>query len=282
MTNTLSRTILLACCVALPGSLLAQQSAPAKPATTTTAKKPATTTAAKPATAAAPALKTDKEKRSYAIGSDIGQGVGKSLKTADIDVDKAVLLRGFKDAINDAKLALTDEEIKTILTQLNKDAREHAEAKAKAAADKTQKDGDAFLAANKTKPGVVTLPSGLQYKIIKQGEGPKPAATDSVECNYKGTFIDGKEFDSTEKHGGKPATFPVNRVISGWTEVLQLMPEGSKYQVFIPASLAYGQRGAGNDIPPNSALVFEIELLKVLPKQDVKPVEPAKPAEPTK
>ena len=122
--------------------------------------------------------------------------------------------------------------------------------------------GTAFLAANKTKPGVVTLPSGLQYKIEKQGTGRKPRATDSVECNYRGTLIDGKEFDSSYKRG-QTATFPVNRVIPGWTEILQLMPTGSKYKVFIPSNLAYGERGAGADIGPNATLIFDIELIAI-------------------
>jgi len=122
--------------------------------------------------------------------------------------------------------------------------------------------GKAFLAENKTKPGVVTLHSGLQYKIEKQGTGRKPRATDSVECNYRGTMIDGKEFDSSYKRG-QTATFPVNRVIPGWTEILQLMPVGSKYKVFIPSDLAYGERGAGADIGPNATLIFDIELIAI-------------------
>jgi FKBP-type peptidyl-prolyl cis-trans isomerase FklB len=122
--------------------------------------------------------------------------------------------------------------------------------------------GKAFLAENKTKPGVVTLHSGLQYKIEKQGTGRKPRATDSVECNYRGTTIDGKEFDSSYRRG-QTATFPVNRVIAGWTEILQLMPVGSKYKVFIPSDLAYGEHGAGADIGPNATLIFDIELIAI-------------------
>jgi len=124
------------------------------------------------------------------------------------------------------------------------------------------KDGEAFLAANKTKPGVITLPSGLQYIVEKQGTGPKPGATASVECNYRGTLLNGKEFDSSYRRG-QTATFPVNRVIPGWTEILQLMPVGSKYKVFIPSNLAYGERGAGADIGPNETLIFEIELISI-------------------
>ncbi len=135
----------------------------------------------------------------------------------------------------------------------------------KLAGDANQKEGAAFLAANKTKEGVVTTSSGLQYKILKQGDGPKPTATDSVVCNYKGTLINGTEFDSSYKRG-QPATFPVNGVIKGWTEALQLMPTGSKWQLFVPADLAYGARGAGQDIGPNATLIFEVELLSIQAK----------------
>ncbi|HMC32030.1 MAG TPA: FKBP-type peptidyl-prolyl cis-trans isomerase, partial [Candidatus Angelobacter sp.] len=136
----------------------------------------------------------------------------------------------------------------------------------KLATENNKKEGDAFLAANKTKPGVVTLPSGLQYKIVKAGTGPKPAATDTVVCNYRGTLIDGKEFDSSYKRG-EPATFPVSGVIKGWTEALQLMPVGSKWELYIPPDLAYGARGAGADIGPNATLLFEVELLSIQGKE---------------
>jgi len=143
--------------------------------------------------------------------------------------------------------------------------KKNQEAKMQLAGDANKKEGDAFLAANKTKEGVVTLPSGLQYKILTAGTGPKPTAADSVVCNYKGTLINGKEFDASSKHGG-PATFPVGGVIKGWTEALQLMPVGSKWQLFVPADLAYGQRGAGGDIGPGATLIFEVELLSIKAK----------------
>ena len=130
------------------------------------------------------------------------------------------------------------------------------------AGDVNKAKGDAFLAANKAKDGVVTLPSGLQYKIVTPGTGAKPKLSDSVVCHYRGTLIDGTEFDASSKHGG-PATFPVNQVIKGWTEALQLMPVGSKWQLYIPSELAYGSRGAGGDIGPNSTLIFDIELLSI-------------------
>jgi FKBP-type peptidyl-prolyl cis-trans isomerase FklB len=136
------------------------------------------------------------------------------------------------------------------------------EAKAHEAGGAARQEGEAFLAANKSKEGVVTLPSGMQYKILTAGTGPKPTAADTVSCNYRGTLINGKEFDSSFK-GGKPVSFPVGNVIKGWTEALQLMPVGSKWQLFIPADLAYGDRGAGPDIGPGATLIFEVELLKI-------------------
>jgi FKBP-type peptidyl-prolyl cis-trans isomerase FklB len=135
------------------------------------------------------------------------------------------------------------------------------------AGDANKKEGEAFLADNKSKEGVVALPSGLQYKVLKEGNGPKPTATDSVVCNYRGTLINGAEFDSSTKHGG-PATFPVNGVIKGWTEALQLMPVGSKWQLFVPSDLAYAERGAGGDIGPNATLIFEVELVSIQNKTD--------------
>jgi FKBP-type peptidyl-prolyl cis-trans isomerase FklB len=140
------------------------------------------------------------------------------------------------------------------------------EAKMAQLGDTNKKEGAAFLAANKTKEGIVALPSGLQYKVEKQGTGPKPAAGDTVTCNYRGTLIDGKEFDSSYKRG-QPASFPVSGVIRGWTEALQLMPVGSKWELFIPSDLAYGDRGAGPDIGPGSTLVFEVELLSIAGKK---------------
>jgi FKBP-type peptidyl-prolyl cis-trans isomerase FklB len=136
------------------------------------------------------------------------------------------------------------------------------EAKAHEAGAAARKEGDAFLAANKTKEGVVTLPSGLQYKILTEGKGPKPTASDTVTCNYRGTLINGTEFDSSYK-AGNPVSFPVSGVIKGWTEALQLMPVGSKWQLFIPADMAYGDRGAGADIGPGETLIFEVELVSI-------------------
>jgi FKBP-type peptidyl-prolyl cis-trans isomerase len=148
------------------------------------------------------------------------------------------------------------------MTALQADLKSKREASTQVAGNANKTAGEAFLAANKTKEGVVTLPSGLQYKILKAGDGPKPTAADTVVCNYRGTLIDGKEFDASEKHGG-PATFPVSGVIKGWTEALQLMPVGSKWQLYIPSDMAYGASGAGGDIGPNSTLIFDVELVSI-------------------
>jgi FKBP-type peptidyl-prolyl cis-trans isomerase len=256
---------LLAAGIALSGTVLAQQATP--PSATPTP--------------AASEFKSDLEKNSYAIGIDIGANVAKSLKRSEIDVDPATLLRGFKESFNGEKLAMTDEEMKEVLTKLQADTKAKLEAKAKAAAETSKKEGEDFLAANKSKEGVVALPDGLQYKVLKQGDGPMPTATDTVECNYRGTLIDGKEFDSSYKRG-QPVSFGVGQVIKGWGEILQLMPVGSKYQVFIPSALAYGPRGSGADIGPNSTLIFEIELLSIKAEVE-KPAAPAaKPAPATK
>ncbi len=262
------------------------QTQPSQPATTPTPAKPATAaaaktgttakkgTAAKSATAAAPlVLKTAKQKRSYAIGADIGKKVGAQLKTQSVELDPAMVARGMRDALSGAKPAMTDDEVRATLTELRTQLQQKQAAVTKEASDKNKQEGDAFLAANKSKAGVTTLPSGLQYKILKAGDGKKPAASDTVVCNYRGTLIDGTEFDSSAKHGG-PATFPVSGVIKGWTEALQLMPVGSKWQLFIPADLAYGDRGAGGNIGPGATLIFEVELVSIQDKAQDTPVQP--------
>jgi FKBP-type peptidyl-prolyl cis-trans isomerase FklB len=238
--------------------------AAAKPATAAkTAQTPAAKTGAATAKTQVPlTLKTQTQKSSYAIGMNIG----KNLKRDSVDVDPAVLLRGLKDALAGNKLLLTDEEAKAALTALQTEVRTKEEAKLKAAALENKKAGDAFLAANKTKEGVVALPSGLQYKVIKEGTGPKPTAQDTVLCHYRGTLVDNTEFDSSYKRN-EPLKIPVGGVIKGWTEAIQLMPVGSKWQLFIPSDLAYGERGApGSPIGPNSTLIFEVELISIEPK----------------
>jgi FKBP-type peptidyl-prolyl cis-trans isomerase FklB len=217
---------------------------------------------AQPASAAkssgAPALKTQKEKASYAIGLNLGR----NMRQNSVDVDPNILLLGVKDALAGRKPLLTDDEAKAALAALQNDVHQKAQAKMQEAGARNQKEGEAFLAANKTKSGVVTLPSGLQYKILKEGTGPKPSANDVVVCNYRGTLINNTEFDSSYKRG-QPVTFPVGRVIKGWEEALQLMPVGSKWQLFVPPALAYGQNGAAPDIGPNATLIFEVELLSI-------------------
>jgi FKBP-type peptidyl-prolyl cis-trans isomerase FklB len=203
-------------------------------------------------------LKTEKEKLSYAMGMDLGG----QLKMHAVDVDSSLFAQGLRDALSGSKTLLTEEEAKKVIAALQMTMVAKNVEEMKAVGEQNKSQGEAFLAANKSKDGVVTLPSGLQYKVVTAGTGPKPTADQTVVCHYRGTLIDGKEFDSSYKRG-QPATFPVKGVIKGWTEVLQLMPTGSKWQVFIPSELAYGARGAGADIGPNAALVFEIELVGI-------------------
>jgi len=203
-------------------------------------------------------LKDQKAKVSYSIGMT----VGRDFKEQGIEVDADVLAQGIKDVVAGGKTLLTEEEVRKVIADYQQEMMAKLEAKAKVDAEKNIKEGEAFLAENGKKEGVVTLPSGLQYKIIKAGTGKKPGKDDSVTVHYRGTLIDGKEFDSSFKRN-EPVTFPVSGVISGWTEALQLMPEGSKWQIFIPSKLAYGERGAGAAIGPNATLIFEVELLKV-------------------
>jgi len=238
------------------------------PGSTAKTSQGAATAKSKPGTAGTKTtltLKTDKDKESYAIGMN----VAKKLKEDSIDVDPAILSRGLKDALADGKTLLTDDEAKAAMTTLQADVRKRQEAKMLALSEANKHEGEAFLAANKSQEGVVTLPDGLQYKVLREGAGPKPTASDSVVCNYRGTLLNNKEFNSSYKRG-QPATFPVSGVIKGWTEVLQLMPVGSKWQVFVPSDLAYGARAAGGEIGPNSTLVFEIELLSIKGKEDTK------------
>jgi FKBP-type peptidyl-prolyl cis-trans isomerase FklB len=208
-------------------------------------------------------LDTQKDKESYAIGMSFGS----SLRKQSVEVETDILIRGMKDSLAGGKTLLTDDEQKAVLTTLQADIRKKQEEKMAQAGEGNIREGQEFLAANKSKGGIVTLPSGLQYKILQAGTGPKPTTTDSVVCNYRGTLINGTEFDSSYKRG-QPATFPVSGVIKGWTEALQLMPVGSKWQLFVPADLAYGARGAGPGIGPNSTLIFEVELISIQGKSN--------------
>jgi FKBP-type peptidyl-prolyl cis-trans isomerase FklB len=204
-----------------------------------------------------PKALTPKAKTSYSLGV----AAAKQLKAMGADIDLETLLKAFKDVYSGGKLQMEDAEIKTALDAFNNEQRQKQEEAAKAEAERIKKEGEAFLAENKTKEGVQTLPSGLQYKIIKQGDGNKPVDADTVEVNYRGTLINGTEFDSSYKRG-KPVAFPVGGVIPGFSEALKLMPVGSKWQLFIPSNLAYGSQ-PNDAIEPNSVLIFEVELLEI-------------------
>ena len=203
-------------------------------------------------------LKTQKDKVSYLIGRDMGS----NFKDQSIDVDTDIFMKGFKDALSGNKSPLTDDETQAIKTAYKEERMKKHEEEVKKVAEKNKNEGETFLAENKKKEGVVTLPSGLQYKVIKEGDGKTPKETDTVTVNYRGTLLDGTEFDSSYKRN-EPATFPVKGVIPGWQEALQLMKTGAKWQLFVPAGLAYAERGAGNVIGPNTTLVFEVELLSI-------------------
>jgi len=203
-------------------------------------------------------LKTQKEKVSYGIGVT----VAKSFKPQGIEVNVEALVKGLRDALAGEKLLMTDTELQKTMGEFQAELSQKQIQAAKASSEANKKEGAAFLAGNKTKQGVVTLPSGLQYKILKAGKGKRPIESDTVECNYKGTLINGTEFDSSYRRG-QAASFPVSGVIPGWTEALKLMPVGSKWQLFIPSQLAYGSRGAGRDIGPDATLIFEVELLSI-------------------
>ena len=217
----------------------------------------------------APALKTQEDRASYGLGFDLGN----QLRKQSIEVDPAIFYRGLKDALSGARALMTDQQVKDAIAELQAEMKkreydrrmgageDNAEAKLLAAYNK--KAGDSFLAGNKAKDGVVTLPSGLQYRVLKAGDGRKPAETDTVVCQYRGTLLEGTEFDSSYKRN-QPVTFAVKGVIPGWREALKLMPVGSKWQLFIPPDLAYGERGAGSGvIGPNATVKFELELLAI-------------------
>lgn len=204
------------------------------------------------------ALKDQKDKVSYSLGADIGN----SLKRQSIEVNPDALALGLKDALSNSKTLLTDKEMQEILAGFRKEMMAKQAEQFKAMSEKNKLDGEKFLAENKKKEGVMSLPSGLQYKVIKSGTGALPKETDTVMVHYTGALINGKEFDSSYKRG-EPASFGLNGIIQGWKEALLMMKTGSKWQLFIPSSLAYGERGAGRDIGPNSALIFEVELVSI-------------------
>jgi len=203
-------------------------------------------------------LKSEKDKVSYSIGLEIGS----SFKKQGMDIDTDAVAAGIKDAISANKPLLTENEIKEVMAAFQKGMAAKQAEKMKALGEKNSKEGETFLAENKKKEGVKTTASGLQYKVLTEGKGPMPKDTDTVSVNYRGTLIDGTEFDSSYKRG-EAVSFPVNGVIKGWTEALQLMKVGSKWQLFIPSNIAYGERGAGGQIGPNATLIFEVELLSI-------------------
>jgi FKBP-type peptidyl-prolyl cis-trans isomerase FklB len=203
-------------------------------------------------------MKTTKEKVSYCIGLE----TGKNLKHQFADMDVQLLHEGFQDGLSSATPKLSQEEIRSILIALRNQMENQQKQYIAQMAQENKQQGDDFLASNKQKDGVVSLPSGLQYKIIKTGSGSKPTLFDNVTIHYKGTFIDGRVFDSSLERG-EPATFPLNKLIAGWSEALQLMQIGDKWQLFVPSYLAYGEHGYGPEIGPNTTLVFEVELLGI-------------------
>jgi FKBP-type peptidyl-prolyl cis-trans isomerase FklB len=204
-------------------------------------------------------LKKEKDKLSYTLGVNAGMNI----KRNALDVDLNIFVQGMKDALTGSKLRLTDDEMKAVITIVQKDIQTRQQQQMNVQGEKNKKEGEAFLRQNKNKKGVKVLPSGLQYSVITEGKGRKPTASDAVTVNYKGMLIDGTEFDSSYKRG-QPATFAVNGVIKGWTEALQLMQEGSKWKLFIPADLAYGDRGTpGGPIGPNAVLIFQVDLIAI-------------------
>jgi FKBP-type peptidyl-prolyl cis-trans isomerase len=210
------------------------------------------------ATASVTELTTFAQKSSYAIGVNVAS----SLSQVKDDLDQAAFFQGLRDALAGRDLLLSDEEAQQVMQEFTKNMQTRQAADRSAASTRNLEEGRAFLAKNKEQEGVITTASGLQYRVLREGTGPSPKATDRVTVNYSGKLIDGTEFDSSYKRG-EPATFAVNGVIKGWSEALQLMKVGGKYELFIPSDLAYGERGAGQSIGPNATLIFEVELLKI-------------------
>ncbi len=207
-------------------------------------------------------LKSQKDKMSYIIGMDLGRNFQKQA----IDIDPDILAQGIKDGLSGGKALLSEQEARETLAVFQAEMVAKQTELAKKMGERNKKEGEAFLAENQKKEGVKTLPSGLQYRIIRAGTGKSPKATDEVTAHYRGTLIDGTEFDSSYRRG-KPETLPVGGVIAGWAEALQLMQEGAKWQLFVPSNLAYGERGAGRDIGPQATLIFEIELISIQEKK---------------
>ncbi|MBA3065249.1 FKBP-type peptidyl-prolyl cis-trans isomerase [bacterium] len=203
-------------------------------------------------------MKTQKNKASYTVGWDIGTNI----KSQGVDLDVELLTDGLEDALAGKKSLLTEEERRNTMQELSEELQKRQSEISRESAGKNKTEGEEFLKMNLSKEGVKTTASGLQYKVIKKGTGAAPTKNDTVTVNYSGTLIDGTEFDSSYKRG-QPATFPVGGVIRGWTEALQLMKAGAKYELFIPSELGYGERGSGRTIGPNAVLIFTVELISV-------------------
>jgi FKBP-type peptidyl-prolyl cis-trans isomerase FklB len=203
-------------------------------------------------------LKDQKDKESYSLGYQFGQ----NLKTQGVDINLDVYTSGIRDALGGKDSLMSQEEIRATIEELQKRVMAARQKELKEKAEKNLAESKAFLEGNKGKEGIKTLPSGLQYKVLVEGSGKTPKSTDTVTVHYQGTLINGSEFDSSYKKG-QPSRFQVNSVIRGWSEALQLMKGGSRWQLFIPPELAYGERAVGGQIPPNSTLIFEVELISV-------------------
>jgi len=240
-----------------PAAMPAHPGAAAPPAAPGAAAKPAAPPVDTKAIDAK--FKTEKEKYGYMVGMD----VARSIAQIKDEVDTAAVIQALTASLKGEKTTLTDAEAVAVRQEFMQKLQGRQVAKLKDEADKNQKEGDAFLAKNKDKPGVKVTASGLQYEVVKQGTGPKPKATDVVKVDYTGTKIDGTKFDSSVDRG-QPATFPLNQVVPGWTEGLQLMPVGSEYKFYIPGKLAYGERGPAQ-IGPNATLVFSVKLIDIEP-----------------
>jgi len=207
------------------------------------------------------ALDSDARKLGYAMGMDVGASLGRM----GVDADADAFVEAFRTSLAKGEMRMSPEEAAEVKQTLVQKIQQEKQAKAAAAGEANKSAGIAFLAANKQRDGITTTPSGLQYEVLKAAEGDKPVATDTVKVHYRGTLIDGAEFDSSYARG-KPATFPLKGVIPAWTEGVQLMSVGSKYRIFVPSELAYGEHGVGEKIGPNAVLIFEIELLDILEK----------------
>jgi len=256
--------ILSFACALLPWATTLKAQNPSTPAQPKPAARPAQPPAASqpgalgtPSAAPSP-FKNETEKLSYALGMNLGIGFHQQA----LEVDPKLILQGVQDGLAGGKTLLTEQEMVATLQQFQSELRSKSEERRRGLAETNLKEGEAFLAANKLKEGVVTLPSGLQYKVITEGTGPKPGPEDTVVCHYRGTLINGVEFDSSYRRG-QPTSFKVNEVIAGWTEALQLMHVGSKWQLVVPSNLAYGPQGRGETIGPNTVLVFDVELISI-------------------